>query len=128
MTMFITYLSTFDSLERTLDAYYERQRFADVFVSVKRAPQRLEARLAAIRGVETVDDTRRRQRDTRRPWVDRACNRPPGLAAGEPAAPANDVVLRSGRWIDRIACRRGAGERGVLSTPTGFNPAIASRL
>ena len=55
VTMFITYLSTFDSLERTLDAYYERQRFADVFVSVKRAPQRLEARLADIRGVETVE-------------------------------------------------------------------------
>jgi putative ABC transport system permease protein len=41
VAMFVAYQSTFQSLRRTLDAYYDRQRFADVFASVKRAPQRL---------------------------------------------------------------------------------------
>ena len=100
VTMFITYLSTFDSLERTLNAYYERQRFADVFVSVKRAPQRLEARLADIRGVETVE-TRVVANVTldvpglTEPATGRLVSLP---AAGRPLL--NDVVLRSGRWID----------------------------
>ncbi len=100
VTMFITYLSTFDSLERTLNVYYERQRFADVFVSVKRAPQRLEARLADIRGVETVE-TRVVANVTldvpglTEPATGRLVSLP---AAGRPLL--NDVVLRSGRWID----------------------------
>ena len=42
VAMFVTYLSNFDSLRRTRDAYYERARFADVFASVKRAPASLE--------------------------------------------------------------------------------------
>ncbi len=43
-TMFVAYLSNFDSLRRTRDTYYERQRFADVFASVKRARARSRAR------------------------------------------------------------------------------------
>ena len=54
VTMFVTYLSNFDSLQRTRDAYYERARFADVFASLKRAPASLEQRIAAIPGVEVV--------------------------------------------------------------------------
>ena len=38
VAMFVMYLSNFDSLRRTQQAYYERQRFADVFASLKRAP------------------------------------------------------------------------------------------
>lgn len=38
VAMYVAYLSNFDSLRRTVDTYYERQRFADVFVSLKRAP------------------------------------------------------------------------------------------
>ena len=41
--MFVAYLSNFDSLQRTRAAYYDRQRFADVFAS-------LQARAAAPRG------------------------------------------------------------------------------
>ena len=58
VTMFVTYLSNFDSLRRMQQAYYARQRFADVFVSAKRAPLRLEDRLAAIPGVAAVLCTR----------------------------------------------------------------------
>jgi putative ABC transport system permease protein len=51
ISMFVMYLSNFDSLRRTQRAYYERQRFADVFASLKRAPMALEPRIAAIPGV-----------------------------------------------------------------------------
>ncbi|MCG8543197.1 MAG: hypothetical protein MJE12_03195, partial [Alphaproteobacteria bacterium] len=32
-------LTTYESLRGTAEAYYERYRFADVFASVKRAPE-----------------------------------------------------------------------------------------
>ena len=98
--MFVTYLSNFDSLQRTRAAYYEGARFADVFASLKRAPRRLEARIAAIPGVEVV---------ATRVVADVTLD-VPGMA--EPASgrlislpergrpPLNDVYLRRGRWID----------------------------
>ncbi|MEO8501286.1 MAG: ABC transporter permease, partial [Vicinamibacteria bacterium] len=94
------YLSNFDSLRRTQRAYSERQRFADVFASLKRAPQFLEARIAALPGVAIV---------ATRVVADVALD-VPGLA--EPARARlvsipsigrprlNDVYLRDGRWID----------------------------
>jgi len=54
VAMFVTYLSNFDSLQRTRAAYYESARFADVFASLKRAPSSLEARIAALPGVESA--------------------------------------------------------------------------
>jgi putative ABC transport system permease protein len=54
VTMFVTYMSNFDSLQRTREVYYERARFADVFASLKRAPASLESRIAAVPGVEVV--------------------------------------------------------------------------
>ena len=44
-------LGTYKSLIDTRKTYYERNRFADVFSAVKRAPDRLAAELAAIDGV-----------------------------------------------------------------------------
>src|SRR5262249_51232838 len=38
VTMFVTYLSNFESLQRTRETYYHTARFADVFASLKRAP------------------------------------------------------------------------------------------
>ena len=46
---------TLSSLEVTRDAYYEQQRFADVFAHLKRAPASLESELARIGGVKRVD-------------------------------------------------------------------------
>jgi putative ABC transport system permease protein len=100
VTMFVTYLSNFDSLERTRGLYYERARFAEVFASLKRAPASLEARIGAVPGVEVV---------ATRVIADVTLD-VPGLS--EPAAgrlvslpergrpPLNDVYLRRGRWID----------------------------
>ncbi|MGP9820586.1 ABC transporter permease [Salinarimonas sp. NSM] len=43
------------SLSETRAAYYERNRFSDVFASVTRAPERVAARIAEIDGVGAVE-------------------------------------------------------------------------
>lgn len=50
----VTFRSGLDSLDQSRTRYYAESRFADVFVSLKRAPQPLEDRLAAIPGVAAV--------------------------------------------------------------------------
>lgn len=52
---FVMMLSTLDSLRYTRESYYRDYRFADVFVSLKRAPESLGARIAEIPGVDTVE-------------------------------------------------------------------------
>jgi putative ABC transport system permease protein len=51
VAMFIMYLSTFESLRLTQQAYYDRYRFAHVFASLTRAPLHLRERIAEIPGV-----------------------------------------------------------------------------
>lgn len=48
-------VGTYQSLDDTREAYYERHRFADVFATLKRAPATLEADIARIEGVGTVE-------------------------------------------------------------------------
>ena len=52
---FVMSTTTMRSLEVTYDHYYRDYRFADVFVSLKRAPNQFAARLREIPGVERVD-------------------------------------------------------------------------
>jgi energy-coupling factor transporter ATP-binding protein EcfA2 len=85
VTMFVMYLSNFESLRRTQAAYYEQQRFADVFASLKRAPERLSARIARSRRGAGRDAGRGR-RDARRARASRAGQRPPDLGARQRAA------------------------------------------
>jgi len=51
---FVMSFCTQASLQLTLDTYYDRYRFADVFTQVKRAPQSLAARIEEIPGVAHV--------------------------------------------------------------------------
>jgi len=100
VTMYVTYLSNFESLRRTQHAYYERFRFADVFAQCKRAPLRLEERIAAIPGVARVDlrvvaDVTIDVAGFDEPATGRLISVP---AEGRPAL--NDVFLRQGRWIE----------------------------
>lgn len=55
VALLIMALSSLHSLQVTADAYYERYRFADVFASLERAPERLRVRIAALPGVQTVE-------------------------------------------------------------------------
>ena len=100
VAMFVMYLSNFDSLQRTLAAYYDTARFADVFASLKRAPSNLESRIAALPGVETVStrvvaDVTLDVPGMAEPAIGRLISVPD---RGRPAL--NDVYLRQGRWID----------------------------
>jgi len=52
---FVTLQGTFTSLESSKSAYYERQRFADVFAQLKRAPHHIAGDLESIEGVAEVD-------------------------------------------------------------------------
>jgi len=55
LAMMIMARSLILSLETTRSAYYERYHLADVFVSLKRAPNALRERLAEIPGVAAVE-------------------------------------------------------------------------
>ena len=48
-------LSTLDSLEQTRTTYFERQRFADVFAHLKRAPKSLVRRIEELPGVALAE-------------------------------------------------------------------------
>lgn len=52
---FIMFLTTLGSLRATQDSYYRDYRFADVFVTLKRAPEPLRQRVQAIAGVDQVE-------------------------------------------------------------------------
>ena len=52
---YVTLQGTFASLESSKSAYYERQRFADVFASLKRAPQSIADDLQTVEGVAEVE-------------------------------------------------------------------------
>jgi putative ABC transport system permease protein len=54
---FVACLSAVDSLALARDSFYERGRFADVFATVKRAPDALAQRLANLEGVVDVQPT-----------------------------------------------------------------------
>jgi putative ABC transport system permease protein len=100
ISMFVMYLSNFDSLRRTQGAYYERQRFADVFASLTRAPMALEPRIAAIPGVSALET-----RVVAAVTLDVEGLEEPasGVLVSVPAdrrPRVNDVFLRRGRWID----------------------------
>jgi hypothetical protein len=48
---FVALRGTLDSLRTAQGAYYAQQRFGDVFVSLRRAPEPLRARIEALPGV-----------------------------------------------------------------------------
>src|SRR5512144_2367585 len=52
---FVMFISVMHSLNRTRDAFYRDFSFADVFGSLKRAPESLKARLQDIPGVSLVE-------------------------------------------------------------------------
>jgi len=115
----VTTRSAYESLALSQSSYYASYRFADVFASLKRAPNSLRAQLAAIPGVAAVE--------TR--IVVQVTLDVPGLA--EPAIGRligiperrvpilNDLHLRRGRWIE-------AGHRDEVLVSEAF--ADANRL
>lgn len=52
---YITFLSTLDSLQQTQQRYYQEYYFANVFASLKRAPNSVASRIRDIEGVNRVE-------------------------------------------------------------------------
>jgi putative ABC transport system permease protein len=95
----ITMWSTFRSLEHARDTYFEDTRFADVFATLKRAPESVARELERVRGVMTVETRVVTDVVLSVPGLTRAAtghivsvpeNRRPLL---------NDLHLRVGRWV-----------------------------
>ncbi|MDD9907004.1 MAG: ABC transporter permease [Rhodospirillaceae bacterium] len=88
------------SLEETRSAYYERYRFADIFATTKRAPERLAQEVARIRGVQSVatrivKDVTLDIEGLNEPATGRLIS----ISSNE-HQPLNDIVIRRGRMVD----------------------------
>ncbi|MGV3492843.1 MAG: ABC transporter permease [Ramlibacter sp.] len=95
---FIATLSAVDSLARARDDFYAAAHFADVFASVKRAPDALAQRLADIPGVIDVQPTVEAVARVAVPGsVDPVIGQLIGMDLRRPQR-LNQVGLRSGRW------------------------------
>ncbi|MEZ4255125.1 MAG: ABC transporter permease [Polyangiales bacterium] len=86
-----------ESLHRSRDDYYARERFADVFVMLEAAPRTLATKLASIAGVAQVavtaeEPVRAPMASLREPATGRLMSLPP---AGQ--AVLNDIFLTRGR-------------------------------
>jgi putative ABC transport system permease protein len=102
---FITSLSAVESLEMARDRFYAEGRFADVFASVKRAPNALEARLREVPGVADVQTT---IEQVVRIEIEGLADPIVGQLIGlDPRLPArmNRVSIRNGRALEDAAAR-----------------------
>jgi len=101
VAMYVMYLSTFDSLYRTRDAYYQQQRFGDVFASLKRAPLRVADEIRAIPNVSAVETRVVSNVTLDLEGLDEPAS---GRLVSVPSHRrplVNDLFLRRGRWIER---------------------------
>jgi putative ABC transport system permease protein len=100
VAMYVMYLSNFESLRRTQRAYYERQRFGDVFASLKRAPLRVANEISAIPGVRAMETRVVANVTLDLAQIDEpATGRLISIPAGR-RPEVNDLFLRRGRWIE----------------------------
>lgn len=95
----VTMNGSYWSLLAARDQYYQQTRFADVWVGLKRAPQSLVARVAALPGVMAAE-----ARVTSLARLDLGGEGPPAearmLGLPAPARPAiNNIVLLRGRYL-----------------------------
>jgi putative ABC transport system permease protein len=100
---FVMLLGTLHSLEQTQAAYYEHNRFADIFDDVRRAPDARAADLAHIAGVRKVTT-----RIVYNVVLDITGMSEPvnGLLVSQPRAgeeALNDLYIRRGRRVEPLA-------------------------
>lgn len=95
----VTMLSAYDSLQLSQQTYYDRYRFAQVFVQLKRAPESLAVRIGEIPGVRQVQtrvvvDVNLDVPDLAEPATGRLISIPE-----QRTEILNDLFLRHGRYI-----------------------------
>ena len=99
LAMMIMARSLIHSLESTRREYYEANRFAEVFVQLKRAPNSLAARVAEIPGVARVQASISVQVTLDIAGLDEPAS---GLVRSLPdfeTSELNRLFLRAGRWL-----------------------------
>jgi putative ABC transport system permease protein len=96
----VTSRASYESLVVSQATYYAEYRFADVFANLKRAPESLRARIAAIPGVAAVETRIVAQVTLDVPGLEEpATGRL--VSVPEHRVPIlNDLHLRSGRWLE----------------------------
>ncbi|MBK5910840.1 hypothetical protein CCR85_04950 [Rhodothalassium salexigens] len=101
VTVFVMFTGMMRSLEVTRAAFYERTRFGDVYATVKRAPEHVAARIAAIDGVAAVATRIRSSAILAVPGFDEPVTAAVQSVPDHGRPPLNDLVLRQGRWVDQ---------------------------
>lgn len=100
LAMMIMARSLIHSLETTRKAYYEANRFAEVFANLKRAPNSVAARIAEVPGVAVIEPAISVQVTLDIPGLDEpASGNVRSLPDREPAR-LNRLFLRTGRWLE----------------------------
>ena len=100
IAMYVMYQSTFASLSETRSAYYERHRFAQVFASLKRAPQRVASEIAAIPGVSAMETRVVSGVTLDLENIDEPAGAQLVSVPADRRPRVNDLFLRRGRWIE----------------------------
>jgi putative ABC transport system permease protein len=113
VSMYVMYLSNFASLQRTRSAYYSQQRFADVFASMKRAPERVAAEIAALPGVSAIETRVVANVTLDLVQLDEPASGRLVSIQADRRPRVNDLFLRRGRWIE-------PGRRDEVLASEGF--------
>ena len=101
VAVFVTTRTAYESLLAAQASYYADYRFADVFATLKRAPEAVAARIAAIAGRRGGADADRLRRHARRARVSTEPATGRLVSIPEHRAPMlNDLYLRRGRYVE----------------------------
>jgi putative ABC transport system permease protein len=133
VAIYVMYLANFASLQQTRAAYYERQRFGDVFATLKRAPERVAADIAALPGVSAVATRVVAGVTLDLPQLDLPASARLISIPADRRPPVNDLFLRRGRWIepgrsDEILASEGFVEAHGLNPGDAVPAIINGRL
>ena len=118
---FVAMRTTYESLKVSQETYYADYRFADVFATLKRAPESVRTRIESIPGVAEVQtsvvaDVALDLPDLTEPAQAKLVSIPPHQAKG-----LNDLSFLTGRYIDPLR----SGEvivSGAFAEANGFVP------
>lgn len=126
-------LGTLSTLRASRDAYYERYRFADVFASVRRAPESAAARLREIDGVQTVETRIVRLVILRIDGIDEPANAQIVSLPDDSESILNRIVLFHGRYPEarspnEIIISNAFAEANDLNTGDAIEAVMNGRL
>lgn len=126
-------LGTLSTLRASRDAYYERYRFADVFASVRRAPESAAARLREIDGVQTVETRIVRLVILRIDGIDEPANAQIVSLPDDSESILNRIVLFHGRYPEarspnEIIISNAFAEANGLNTGDAIEAVMNGRL